>query len=80
MPEVAPVHASGSSASGTGSTGLPVLPWLLPVPLPLETEATFHKRKWSSEVAAEVASGSTARMAGTSGHRKTAETAKLKRA
>ena len=58
----------GTSAVSTGSTGKPVLPGLLPVPLPLETEATFHKRKWYPEVAAEVASGSTARVAGTSGH------------
>ena len=43
-------------------------------------EATFHKRKWSSEVVVEVASGSTVGVAGTSGQRKTAETAKLKRA
>ena len=64
----------------TDSTGKSVLLGLLPVPLPLETEATFHKRKWYLEVAAEVASGSTARVAGTSGQRKTAETAKLNRA
>ena len=62
---------SGSTAEVTGTSGVPVLPVLLPVQISGELKVPVpgeNKRQWDRNWAPEVPSGSTGPGTGTSGH------------